>query len=266
MSGPYKSTQAKPNQQSLIKPAELIDVVELTPLQLIDRRTFNLMLGEAWEDIGEDVEHSISKNELTANHREKQRLSDSIERLMGALVKIKLQRDGQTYTQTFHLLEQVDEPERSDGKVYYRFPRPLRKVITDSSIFARLQKDVMHQLSSKYSLALYEMIQRRGNMSKQWTETFTLDDLRSLLGVADGRLSAYKNFKAKAIKPAVEEVNGLSDFGIKFFETKKGKTVTHVTIGWHKKSMAELKASFKELRSSRIGRRSRLKGNEEQIV
>ena len=107
MSGPYKSTQAKPNQQSLIKPAELIDVVELTPLQLIDRRTFNLMLGEAWEDIGEDVEHSIPKNELTANHREKQRLSDSIERLMGALVKIKLQRDGQTYTQTFHLLEQV---------------------------------------------------------------------------------------------------------------------------------------------------------------
>lgn len=262
----YRSIQAKPNERSIVKPAELIDVVELTPLQLIDRRTFNLLLGEAWDEIGEDKEHSIFKALLTQNHREKERLAGSINRLMGALVKVRLQRDGQNYTQTFHLLEQVDEPERPDGKVYYRFPRALRKVITDSSIFARLQKDVMYQLSSKYSLSLYEMVQRRGNMSKQWSEKFTVDDLKSLLGVANGKLKEYKNFKSKAIKPAVEEVNGLSDFGVKFFETKKGKTVTHITIGWHKKSMAELKTSFNELRSSRVGRRSRLKGNQEKIV
>ena len=61
---PFKTVQAQTTSASLVKPAELVDVVELTPLKLIDRRAFNLMLGAAWKTISEDVEHSIPKSEL----------------------------------------------------------------------------------------------------------------------------------------------------------------------------------------------------------
>ncbi len=43
---------AKVGEYSLVKPGELIDVVELTPLKLHDKRLFNEMLANAWGQIG----------------------------------------------------------------------------------------------------------------------------------------------------------------------------------------------------------------------
>jgi plasmid replication initiation protein len=232
----FKTISTRTTHNTLIKPGELVDVVELTPLQLTDRRTYNLMLGAAWDKIDEDVEHVIRKRE-----------------------RVKIERDGQPYTMNMPLLETVAEPVRADGNVYYRFPRELRKLISDSSIFARLQKDVMFALSSKYALALYEMVQKRGNLRYKTQETFTVDELRDLLGVQTGKLKPYKNFKSRALKPAVDEVNGLANYGITFRENKVGKTVETITLGWWQKSEDELKLAFRELQASKIGRRVRIR-------
>ena len=151
----FKTTQAKTTDLSMIKPGELVDVVELTPLKLTDRRTFNLLIAAAWDSIADDVEHSVAKRDLrTPNNNANDRLDESIGRLMGARVRVKIERDGKEYIRSVSLLETVEEPVRADGQVYYRFPRPLRKLISDSSIFARLSKEVMLNLSSKYALAL----------------------------------------------------------------------------------------------------------------
>jgi chaperonin cofactor prefoldin len=42
----------------------LIDIVEVTPLTLYDRRVFNLLLQNAWKNIKDDVEHRIEKTDL----------------------------------------------------------------------------------------------------------------------------------------------------------------------------------------------------------
>ena len=34
---------------SIVKPSELIDIDEMVPLQLVDRRIFNLLLANAWD-------------------------------------------------------------------------------------------------------------------------------------------------------------------------------------------------------------------------
>lgn len=75
--------------------------------------------------------------------------------------------------------------------LYYRFPDELRRVIKESRVFARLQTDVMFALSSKYGLALYEMIQKRGNPEHIWFEDVPLDRLRALPGVPPGKLTAF---------------------------------------------------------------------------
>ena len=162
------------------------------------------------------------------------------------------------YIRSVSLLEAVEEPVRSDGLVYYRFPRPLRKLIADSSIFARLEKQVMLHLSSKYALALYEMVQKRGNLQHKTSETFTVQELRDLLGVPSNKLTRYNNFKSKALNQAVTEVNGLAQHGVEFVEIRKGRKVTHIQLLWRKKSEDELKAAFAELNQPRIGRNIRL--------
>jgi len=258
---PFKTITTKTTHNTVVKPGELVDVVELTPLQLVDRRAYNLMIGAAWDKIDQDIEHSVRKRDLrpTKMNAMNDRLDSSIGRLMGARVRVKIERDGQPYTLSVPLLETVAEPVRSDGNVYYRFPRELRKLISDSNIFARLQKDVMFALSSKYALALYEMLQKRGNLRHKTQETFTVEELRGLLGVQPGKLPHYKNFKSRALKPAIEEVGSLASYGISFHENKESRTVKSITLGWWQKTEEELKLAYRELEAAKVGRKTRIK-------
>ena len=262
----YRTVQARTTENSLVKPGELVDVVEQTPLTLYDRRVFNLLLAHAWEQIEDDVEHTIRKSELRGTHEGNDRLDETIGRLMGARVVVSLERDGKPYHRSVGLLEHIDEPIRGDGKVYYQFPRKLRQLIGNSHIFARIQKDVMLALSSKYALALYEMVQKRGNLQHQWNETFPVERLRDLLGVPKDKLTLYKNFKAKALIPAVKEVGALSDYGVSFIENTKGRKVETITISWWPKSVDERKKAFAELRRPRVGRKARIDGTVEPTV
>src|SRR5918994_4622966 len=144
---------------SMVKPAELVDVVELTPLTLVDRRTYNMLLAFAWDRIDEDIEHAIPKAVLRGAHKGNERLSDTIRRLMDAKIEVRIVRDGKRYLRRIHQLGTVDRPEDEDedGNVYYRFPAELREIMEKSSIFARLQTEVMFCFTSKYALTLYEM-------------------------------------------------------------------------------------------------------------
>ena len=234
------------------------------------------MLGSAWDTIGKNVEHEIPKQELLnvsvssgkgKPSRNQGRLDSAIGRLVGCRVKVRLKRDdGKSYTQSVSLLEEVHEPIQKNGTVYFKFPKSLRKLILNSSIFARIQNDVMLQLSSRYSLSLYEMISKRINLKHQFSETFTVEKLRGLLGVPKKVLHPYKNFKANVLLVAITEVNYLANYGVTYIENKKGKNVISITLGWHQKSLAEIKESFKELRSSRMGCKVRMSKKSEQII
>jgi len=109
------------------------------------------------------------------------------------------------------------------------------------------------------------MIQKRGNLAYKQSETFELDELRLLLGVAPGKLTEFSDFKRRALKPAVTEVNALGDFGVAMLPVKTRHAVTHVQISWHEKSVDELKAAYQELQRSRVGRKARIGGNVEHV-
>ncbi len=47
----YRTIDARPNAESLVKPGELVDLVEVTPLTLTDRRIYNQLLENAWDVI-----------------------------------------------------------------------------------------------------------------------------------------------------------------------------------------------------------------------
>jgi hypothetical protein len=47
---------------------------------------------------------------------------------------------------------------------------------------------VVFALSSKYSVALYELITARINLKHVWHEDFSVEDLRALLGVPNKKL------------------------------------------------------------------------------
>jgi len=262
-----RTVEVEPDEFSLIKPGELIDVVELSPLTLQDRRIYNLLILNAWGSISEPKEHCIHKRELRGSHNVNFRVSESILRLMGAIAQLRVIReDGKSYTRRVQLLSTTDEATDNDGLLYYSFTAGLRAIVKQSSQYARLQKDVMFSFSTKYGLALYELVQKRGNLKHKFSEEFPLDRFRVLLGVEAGKLREFKNLKLRAVDPAVLEVNGLGEFGCKVEPVYKGRKVIALRLSWWAKNLDEKKATLKELRVSRIGRKARLLGTVETIA
>ncbi|MEM8851963.1 MAG: replication protein RepB, partial [Pseudomonadota bacterium] len=92
---PYRTLDARPSADSLVKPGELVDVVEVTPLTLADRRIYNLLLENAWDAIDKPVTHVIAKGLLRGSHNSNDRIGASIERLMSAIVKVQVVWDGE---------------------------------------------------------------------------------------------------------------------------------------------------------------------------
>jgi Initiator Replication protein len=261
-----RTVEVQPDEFSFIKPGELIDVVEMSPLTLHDRRIYNLLLLNAWENLGEPVEHSIFKRELRGSHDVNDRVGESIDRLMGAFARVPVVRDGKPAVMRVHLLGSSTEIRDKDGRLYYLFPLELRAVFKQSSQFARLQKDVMFAYTSKYALALYEVVQKRGNLKHKFSEEFSVERFRELLNVEKDKYREFKNLNLRVIGPAVLEVNGLGEFGCKVEPIYKGRKVVALRLSWWAKNLDEKKATLKELRVSRVGRRARLLGTVETIA
>lgn len=261
-----RTVEIRQTADSLVKPGELIDVVEMTPLTLNDRRVYNLLLENAWDAIDKNVEHVISKADLRGTHNSNDRVGESVERLMSAIVRIRVQRDGEPHVERVQLLGGNVETLKRDGLLHYEIPARLRKIISNSTVFARLRREVMFALTSKYALTLYEMVQKRGNLKYRSSEKFSLDELRAILGVPAGKLATWSNLNLRALQPAVAEVNQLSDFKVELAPLKTGRSVTHVEMRWWRKDAEGVGDSARELSFSKVGRKARGRGEVERVV
>lgn len=145
----------------------------------------------------------------------------------------------------------------------------MRAIIKDSTLWGRVRTAVVFAFTSKYSLALYELITARINLKHVWQEEFSVEDFRSLLGVPEGKLERIPNLLQKVIRPAEVEVNGLADFGVKIEPIRKGGPqrglVTGFRLAWWRKDIPALEEAYKELRRSKVGRIPRLTGKAQQI-
>lgn len=254
------------NMGRIIKPRELVDIIELTPLNRSETILYNQLLAHAWNDIKTRTVHKVLKAGLRGTHESNDRLHDAFDRLMSAWAKIRARdpQTGEMATFRVHLLGTNKEEDKDDGYFYYTFPADLLAVISQSKAWATIKSHIMYALRSKYSIRLYEMIERRIGMMKQYEE-FTVEEFRALLGVPDGKLDRYADFNKHCLKPALEEVNHLTDFEVTVMAIKKGRTVEKLGMSWLKKSPRALQRAYDEREKSRVGRQARWRGSVEVV-
>ena len=234
--------KAKVSEHSLVKPGELIDVVELTPLKLHDKRLFNEMLANAWNEIGEGKEHRIHKSDIRAIDKNLERLEDSVDRLMGTIIKTVVVEDGEKYKRTFTFLARIDNAIRDDGWIKYKFSDDAENMMLNSNVFARIQREIMFALSSRYSLALYEILAKRINLSHTQSEVFELPVFRQMLGVPEDKYKLMSHLRTRILDTAFGEVQQLTNIGCAYqLVRNRGKGYTHIKLTWFPKDAS---ASF----------------------
>ena len=228
--------KAKVTDYSLVKPGELIDIVELTPLRLHDKRLFNEMLANAWSEIGEGKEHRIHKNDIRAIDKNLERLEESVDRLMGTIIKTIVEEDGEKYRRTFTFLSRIDNAIRDDGWIKYKFSDDAESMMLNSNVFARIQREVMFALSSRYSLSLYEILAKRVNLSHTQKEMFELDVFRRMLGVPEDKYKLMSHLRTRILDTAFGEVQQLTNIGCSYHLVRnRGKGYTHINVTWFPK-------------------------------
>lgn len=255
------------NMGSIIKPAELVDVVEISSLNRTELVLYNQLLAHAWNDMAPGKVYRLPKAVLRGSHESNDRLHEAFDRLMGAFAKVRYRdpRTGRALTTRINLLGPNTEEDEDQGSFYYTFHDSLFRILENSHTWARLKSEIMYLLRSKYSIRLYEMIERRINMHAQ-SESFTVEDFRAHLGVPDDKLPRYADFNKHALQPALEEINQLTDYVVTVAAVKRGRTVEKLQLTWLKKSPEALKSAADERSRSRIGRSVRRHGKIEVIV
>lgn len=255
-----KTLELTPMPGEMLKPKELIELRRTGALTLQDRRVFNTLVENAWGPKLGVAGHwfEISTGDLRDDTDRNSRLEDSIEKLMQTIcVVVEEEENGEVFELRTPLLStnklQIDV---NRGTFRYKFTEELSALLKDSTIFAKLDKETMRSFRSKYAFSLYEAVARRIRM-KAFMEELSLEELRELLGVEEGKLTNYRNLNLRAIQPALSEVNAISDFAVSIVPKKRGNKVVSFLMGWNVKDEAGKKAAYEERQRHSVGRGAR---------
>jgi len=245
---------------SFPKPGELIEIRDHSSMTMQDRRVLNMLLTNAWPRITEQIEHSIPKSLLRGEHNSNDQLGDTIDRLMKTIVVLKVVRNGRTSDLKVQLLGPTVENRDDSGNLYYRFLPEMIEIIAQSDHWARLQAQVMLALTSKYAIALYEMIEKRAGLKSKFCEEFTVEEIRDVLGVPDGRMTKWANLYRFALEPAARQVREMSNCVVSIDPIRAGRQVPRVRLAWFRKDEEGLKLTYQAVEKNKTERRNRRTG------
>jgi hypothetical protein len=222
--------------------------------------------------VEQDAEWEItlaSLRKASSKHESNDRVRESLRRLRRTEVKVTYisARTGKQRVMETHLLEftDTDEEESKDATVQFGIPKRLRVVLAKSNRWGRIRCEIAYAMTSKYAIALYELVCLRANR-EHCVEVLSYDQFRDLLGVPPSTYERGLDFKRKVVDPALLEVNGLSDMGVTIdLRRRHARAPIHeVAISWWNKSGEEFRAALQERNRSKVGRMARLRGDVEK--
>lgn len=147
-----------------------------------------------------------------------------------------------------------------DLLVAWWFGGAFREMAEKSCHWAILDRQTVFALSSKYSILLFQHVASLVNLDHVTSQTFTVAELRAVLGVPDGTLDRFADFNRRALTPAIAEINQTSRLTLTATPRKIGRTVASVTIAWEEKPLEAKQETRRELDRPKVGRKARRDG------
>jgi|JI10StandDraft_1071094.scaffolds.fasta_scaffold247256_1 hypothetical protein len=127
--------------------------------------------------------------------------------------------------------------------VEWSYAKPIKQELLEPSVFARLSLAMLSQMHTYSGIALYEICSRYravGRTSRQGWRWW----LPVLSGQpnSDERLAKveYRFFKRDSIKPAIAEINAITDIEVELVEYKAGKSINELQFLVKPKAQASL--------------------------
>ena len=212
--------------QSTLLPPEEKKTVELikhtaaihikTNLSLVDRKALNILLKNAYDELGKEKYHTIRLSEVKTligwNSKNYEDLKKSLRKLVNS--KIEWNILGQDRKNKWFISSLLASASIAGGKCTYSFSSHLQDLLKNPNIYGKINLLSQNQFRSKYSLILWEYLSSHLSASKKssaGTSWIKIKDYRDLMGINDKAYSSFKEFSYNLVRNPIKEINEVSE-------------------------------------------------------
>jgi len=230
----------------------------------------HLMIAKAGGRMAEPVRHEIRLSDIRKisgmdNHTHK-----SLTPLFEELRSATLTHDDETAGEVSiggvldHAKMKYRHEISGDTLVSWYFGRMFIDMAEKSNHWAIMDRQTVFHLTSKYSVLLFQHISSLTNLKHTTSKTFSIPELRAMLGVPEGKLRRFADLNRRSLEVAIAEINQLSRLTLTATLHKIGRTVASVEITWEVET--DPTETKRELDRPKVGRKARKTGTAETPV
>ena len=216
--------------------AKINEVIKASPaiqiqsrISLLQRRAWNVLLANAYNELPDKDIHSVSIAELAAKlgfgDGNQEYLKEMLRSLRSCEVEWNLlNKDNKQVWGIAGLLASV---EIEEGICSYEFPKPLRLKLHNPRVYAKLNLRLQNQFRSRYALILWEICFDYFDTDRDQGETpfIPLEVFKSLMGLEKDEYPIFKELNRNVIKPAIKEINDLTDYHVEVEHKRLGRRI-----------------------------------------
>ena len=198
-------------------------------ISLLQRRAWNVLLANAYNELPDKEVHSVSVVELAAKlgfgDGNREYLKEMLRSLRSCEVEWNLlNKDNKQEWGVAGLLAEV---RIVDGMCFYQFPHTLRLKLYNPRVYAKLNLRLQNQFSSRYTLILWEICFDYFDTGRDQGETpfIPLGTFRELMGLQADEYTTFKSLNQWVIKPAIKEINDLTNYHVEVEQKRIGRRI-----------------------------------------
>jgi hypothetical protein len=202
------------------------------PYTEIDRKLWATLVAHAWDKLATVRVHEANARDIARLFRELKGgqsgsgwVMASAKRLMAS----QLEWEDDAEVGAVSLLSGL-KIQKVSGTIQYQFSNFLIEKLRDNKQFSRLRLHFMIGLSGKYSVTLYMLLESAANRRVPAIEV-SIEELRTVLSVSDGKLTRWVDLNRFAIEPALRQINdnpNASGFSVEVETVSKGRKIERV--------------------------------------
>ena len=219
--------------------AKINEVIKASPaiqiqsrISLLQRRAWNVLLANAYNELPDKDIHSVSIVELAAKLGFGDGNRGYLKEVLKSIVDCKvewnvLDKDKEEEWGVASLLAEV---RIRDGICFYQFPHTLRLKLHNPRVYAKLNLRLQNRFKSRYALVLWEVCFDYFDTDRDQGETpfIPLEVFKGLMGLEKDEYPVFKELNRNVIKPAVKEINDLTDFHVEVEQKRIGRPVAEL--------------------------------------
>ena len=185
-------------------------------ISLLQRRAWNVLLANAYNELPDKDIHSVSLVELATKLRLGTGNQDYLKGVLRSLrfCEVEWNLLNKDNKQVWGVASLLASAEIENGICTYGFAPHLRLKLHNPRMYTKLNLRLQNRFTSQYALVLWEVCFDYFDADRDQGETpfISLDTFRELMGIESDEYPAFSIFNRAVIKPAITEINEETDY------------------------------------------------------